>query len=64
MNPGEPPGAVTASYQVIYMAGWSPAPSQPKPKPRGSATRSLADLGEEISKIGELHNVEDWERQQ
>lgn len=36
-------GRVRASFEVIYLSGWAPAPGQPKPKPRGSATISLAE---------------------
>jgi NADH dehydrogenase [ubiquinone] 1 alpha subcomplex assembly factor 5 len=37
-------GSVSATFQVIYMIGWSPDDSQPKPCQRGSASRSLRDL--------------------
>jgi len=36
--------AIPASYQVIYMTGWSPDVAQPKPASRGSATVSFKDL--------------------
>ena len=29
-------GGVPATFQIIYMIGWAPDPSQPKAKPRGS----------------------------
>jgi NADH dehydrogenase [ubiquinone] 1 alpha subcomplex assembly factor 5 len=35
---------VPATFQVVYMTGWSPAPGQAGPRARGSATVSLADL--------------------
>lgn len=35
---------VPATFQVIYMLGWKPDPSQPKPKQRGSGQVSLKDL--------------------
>eukprot|EP01103_Thecamoeba_quadrilineata_P009740 TRINITY_DN1962_c0_g1_i2.p1 TRINITY_DN1962_c0_g1~~TRINITY_DN1962_c0_g1_i2.p1 ORF type:complete len:185 (+),score=43.56 TRINITY_DN1962_c0_g1_i2:565-1119(+) len=38
-------GAVPASFHIVYMIGWTPDPSQPKPKPRGSAEKSLKDIG-------------------
>lgn len=41
---GEPNGTIPATYQVIYMAGWSPDVSQQRPKRRGSATVSFEDL--------------------
>ena len=36
-------GRVTATFQVIYLTGWSPHDSQPKPLRPGSAKASLAD---------------------
>ena len=36
-------GRVPATFQVIYLTGWSPHDSQPKPLRRGSAKASLAD---------------------
>jgi hypothetical protein len=30
--------------QIIYLIGWAPDVSQPKPLPRGSATEHLGDL--------------------
>jgi hypothetical protein len=36
-------GRVTATFQVIYLTGWSPHDSQPKPLRRGSAKLSLAE---------------------
>lgn len=36
--------AVPASYQIIYMTGWSPDGSQPRAAARGSATVSFKDL--------------------
>jgi SAM-dependent methyltransferase len=36
-------GRVPATFQVIYLTGWSPHDSQPKPLRRGSARASLAD---------------------
>ncbi|KAG0631699.1 hypothetical protein M758_1G273200 [Ceratodon purpureus] len=41
---GESDGTIPATYQVIYMAGWSPDVSQQRPKRRGSATVSFDDL--------------------
>eukprot|EP01126_Amoeba_proteus_P037728 TRINITY_DN3905_c0_g2_i1.p1 TRINITY_DN3905_c0_g2~~TRINITY_DN3905_c0_g2_i1.p1 ORF type:complete len:224 (-),score=45.40 TRINITY_DN3905_c0_g2_i1:167-838(-) len=37
---------VPATFQVIYMIGWVPHESQPKPKRRGSATVSFKDIDE------------------
>jgi NADH dehydrogenase [ubiquinone] 1 alpha subcomplex assembly factor 5 len=38
-----PDGRVRATFQVITLSGWSPAPGQPRPLPRGSAKTRLAD---------------------
>lgn len=35
---------VPASFQIIYLLGWKPDPSQPKPLQRGSGEVSLKDL--------------------
>ena len=37
-------GSIPASFQLIYMTGWSPHESQQRPLPRGSAGVSLKDL--------------------
>ena len=39
----DPDGRTAEQFEVIYLTGWSPAPSQPQPARRGSATASLAD---------------------
>ncbi|HTG39123.1 class I SAM-dependent methyltransferase [Sphingomonas sp.] len=36
-------GRVTERFQVIFLTGWAPDPSQPKPARRGSGKTSLAD---------------------
>jgi SAM-dependent methyltransferase len=36
-------GRVPASFEVLFLHGWRPHPSQPKPIARGSATARLAD---------------------
>ncbi|KAJ1945115.1 hypothetical protein EC988_005829 [Linderina pennispora] len=33
-----------ATFQVIYMIGWKPDPSQPQPLPRGSGEVSLGEM--------------------
>ena len=38
---------IVATFQLIYMIGWKPDRSQPLPKKRGSATRSLKELSVE-----------------
>lgn len=35
---------VPATFQIIYMLGWKPDPSQPKPLERGTGEVSLKDL--------------------
>lgn len=39
----DPDGKTAELFNIIYVTGWSPAPDQPQPARRGSATRSLAD---------------------
>ncbi|KAJ2781567.1 hypothetical protein H4R18_002799 [Coemansia javaensis] len=41
---GNADGTIPATFQVIYMIGWKPDPSQPKPLARGSAQASLGDM--------------------
>lgn len=38
-------GGVPATFQVVWVIGWKPDPSQPKPAKRGSAGRSMKELG-------------------
>lgn len=44
--------SIPATFQVIYLLGWKPCNSQPKPLPRGSADVSLKELGALIEKGG------------
>ena len=37
----DPDGKTPERFDIIYLTGWSPAPTQPKPARRGSATASL-----------------------
>ena len=37
-----------ATFEVVYMSGASPSSELQKPKARGSATVSLADLGQAL----------------
>ena len=37
----DPDGKTPERFDLIYLTGWSPAPSQPKPARRGSGTASL-----------------------
>lgn len=41
---GNEDGTVPATFQVIYLIGWKPAESQPKPLPRGSGKTNLKDV--------------------
>jgi SAM-dependent methyltransferase len=36
-------GRVRASFEIVHVSGWAPAPGQPKPLKPGSARASLAD---------------------
>jgi len=38
----DPDGRIRASFEVVWLSGWAPAPSQPKPLRPGSAKASLA----------------------
>jgi SAM-dependent methyltransferase len=38
----DPDGKTSERFEIIYLTGWAPAPSQPQPARRGSATASLA----------------------
>lgn len=37
-----------ATFEVIYMTGWAPHPSQQQPARRGSATVSFEDLVKDL----------------
>jgi NADH dehydrogenase [ubiquinone] 1 alpha subcomplex assembly factor 5 len=50
----EPDGRICASFEIIFLIGWSPHSSQQKPLRRGSAKSSLAEfLGTEEIGAGE-----------
>lgn len=38
----DPDGKTAERFDIVYLTGWSPAPSQPRPAKRGSGTASLA----------------------
>ncbi len=40
---GDDAGRIPASFEILFLCGWAPHPSQPQPLPRGSATTRLAD---------------------
>lgn len=47
-------GRIRASFEIIYLSGWRPAPNQPRPKRPGSARASLAEaLGTHEHSAGE-----------
>ena len=39
----DPDGRTREFFDIVYLTGWAPAPSQPKPARRGSGTASLAE---------------------
>jgi len=39
----DPDGRTAERFEIVYLTGWAPDASQPKPARRGSATASLAD---------------------
>lgn len=41
---GGPDGRIPATFQILYVHGWAPHESQPKPLQPGSATASLVDV--------------------
>jgi len=48
---GNKDGSVPATFEIVYLIGWSPHSSQPQPKRRGSAQISLKTLGEKADRI-------------
>ncbi len=40
---GDQAGRIPASFEIFFLCGWAPHPSQPRPLRRGSATTRLAD---------------------
>jgi hypothetical protein len=36
-------GKLRATFEIVWLSGWAPAPHQPKPLARGSAKTSLAE---------------------
>ncbi|CAM6099122.1 unnamed protein product [Calypogeia fissa] len=50
---GDADGTIPATFQVIYMTGWRPAPSQPIAKRRGSASASFHDLQKAFASAGD-----------
>jgi hypothetical protein len=57
---GLPGGRVPATFDVIFLTGWAPAPDQPKPLRPGSAAMRLADaLGAAERPAGERAGAPD-----
>ena len=62
---GNEDGTIPATFQIIFMTGWHPAESQPKPLTRGSAQYSFKDMksldseveedGFSLADLGEVH---------
>jgi len=51
---GAPDGRVRATFEIVFLTGWSPGPGQPKALRPGSATTRLADaLGAKEISAGE-----------
>jgi len=46
---GNKDGSIPATFQIIYMIGWSPHESQQKPKNRGTGQISIKSLGKGYS---------------
>ncbi|HEX8191312.1 MAG TPA: methyltransferase domain-containing protein [Allosphingosinicella sp.] len=40
----DPDGKTGERFEIVYLIGWAPAPGQPQPARRGSASASLADV--------------------
>ncbi|KAG0266665.1 hypothetical protein BG011_001512 [Mortierella polycephala] len=40
---GNPDGTIPATFQILYMIGWKPSPTQHKPLERGTAKHSLKE---------------------
>jgi NADH dehydrogenase [ubiquinone] 1 alpha subcomplex assembly factor 5 len=52
---GSSGGRIPATFEILYLSGWAPDASQPKPRKPGSAARRLADaLGTVELSAGDL----------
>ncbi len=49
----DPDGRIRASFEIIWLSGWAPAPDQPKPAKRGSGKFSLAEAVKSAAHKGE-----------
>lgn len=50
---GNPDGSIPATFHIIYMIGWAPGQTTPKPQPRGSGQASLKKTLAQIEKENE-----------
>jgi len=41
---GDADGRIPATFEILFLTGWAPHPSQPKPLPRGSAQHRMVDV--------------------
>jgi len=41
---GNQDGSIPATFQIIYVIGWKPAPNQPRPLERGSGKTNLKEV--------------------
>mmetsp|Transcript_11240 Transcript_11240/g.18341 ORF Transcript_11240/g.18341 Transcript_11240/m.18341 type:complete len:390 (-) Transcript_11240:1419-2588(-) len=46
---GREDGYVPATFEIVFMIGWNPHESQPKPMARGAQDTSLADLASQLN---------------
>jgi NADH dehydrogenase [ubiquinone] 1 alpha subcomplex assembly factor 5 len=44
-------GSIPVTFQIIYMIGWKHHENQPRPKRRGSASKSLKDINKSDKKV-------------
>lgn len=51
-------GRVRATFELVFLTGWAPAPSQPKPLRAGSAVARLSDALEEAERAAAHPDVE------
>jgi NADH dehydrogenase [ubiquinone] 1 alpha subcomplex assembly factor 5 len=49
---GDAAGRVPATFDIVFMTGWRPDDSQPKPRPHGSASTRLAEILRPPSRSG------------
>lgn len=49
---------IPATFQILYMIGWKPDPSQPKPLPRGSGQISIKDIGDLENIVKNIGKIE------